>query len=293
MRFTAMLFVIFGVSIAVATFIENDYGTESARAMVYNAWWFELVLLLGMINMLVNIFQAKLYQKKKLPSFLFHLSFAVIILGAAITRYIGFEGVMSIREGDSSNTIISDKTYIQLTLNDGENIITKNEEVLFSPMKKSRFSASFSTSEEPVKIRLKEFIPNATESLQPASPGEKGFPMIEMVVTGENGRQTVIIKEGEERMFRSVWFSFDGPSEKEGVRFSMRDGQAFIQAPFDFTVMSMADQSTTEFKADSIHPFLPMQLYNLNDIMIVPRVFLENGVLKPQQTVRLLVRPGK
>ena len=61
MRFTAILFIIFGTSIAVATFIENDFGTESARAIVYNAWWFELVLILGMINMLLNIFQSKLY----------------------------------------------------------------------------------------------------------------------------------------------------------------------------------------------------------------------------------------
>ncbi len=283
MRFTAILFVVFGVSIAVATFIENDYGTESARAMVYNARWFELVMVLGMINMLVNIFRAKLYQRKKLPSFLFHLAFAVIILGAGITRYIGFEGVMSIREGASSNTIISDKTYIQVSINDGKKITTQRNEVFFSPLKKSRYQSTLQPSGDPVKVILKEFIHDATESLQPPNPGEQGVPMIEMVVTGENGRQTIILKEGEERMIRKVWFSFNGPLHKDGVRLFIREGQAFIKAPFDFTVMSMADQSTSSFKADSLHPFLPMQLYNLNDINVVPMILLENGVIKPKK----------
>jgi len=283
MRFTALLFVIFGTSIAVATFIENDYGTESARAMVYNAKWFELVLLLGMINMLVNIFRAKLYQIEKLPSFLFHLSFVIIILGAAITRYSGFEGVMSIREGESSNTIVSDKTYIQVNVKEGENTYSKSGEVLFSPLRKSRFHTSVSTSGAPLKVRLKEFIPDATESLQPANPDETGIPMIEMVVTAENGRQTVLLKEGEEKLINSVWFSFNGDSHKEGVRIYNRDGQAYIQTPFDFSVMSMADQSTSTFRADSLYPFLPMQLYTLNEIMVVPRIFLQNGVIKPQK----------
>lgn len=283
MRFTAILFVVFGVSIATATFIENDYGTTSARAVVYNAKWFELVLLLGMINLLVNIFRAKLYQKTKLPSFIFHISFVVIILGAAITRYIGFEGVMSIREGASSNTIVSDKTYIQVSVREGENSMLQSDEVFFSPLKNVRYHTSFSTSGDPLKVKLKEFLADATESLQPATGNEQGVPMIEMVVTGDNGRQTVFMREGEETRIKTLWFSFNGPQHMDGVRISNIEGQGFIQSPVDFSVMSMADQSTTNFKADSLYPIRPMQLYNINDVMIVPRIFIENGVLKPQR----------
>jgi cytochrome c-type biogenesis protein CcsB len=283
MRFTAILFVVFGISIAVATFIENDYGTASARAVVYNAFWFELVLFLGMINMIVNIFRAKLYQKKKLPSFIFHLAFVVIILGAGITRFIGFEGVMSIREGASSNTIISDKTYIEISLKDGENSIIQRDAVTFSPLKKGNYHTSLSTSGEPVEIKLKEFIPDADESVQPAGEGETGVPMIELVVTGERGRQTVILREGEEIQVKSEWISFNGSSHKNGVRISNINGQAMVQAPFDFTAMSMADRSNTSFKADSIHPILPMHLYNFNELIVVPRTFLEQGVVKPQK----------
>lgn len=283
MRFTAILFVVFGVSIAVATFIENDFGTESARAVVYNTRWFELVLLLGMINLVVNIFRAKLYQKKKLPSFVFHLAFVVIILGAGITRYIGFEGVMSIREGFSSNTIISDKTYIQLSLNEGENVQTHTELVNFSPLRKSNFHTSFKIDGKTIDVKLKEFIADATESLEPAEENEQGVPMIEMVVTGRNGRETVLMSEGEETLIRSLWFSFNGPKHKDGVRISRQNGELMIQTAFNYSVMSMSDQSTTNYSADSISPFNSMELYDLNGVSVVLMNYLDNAVTRPKK----------
>ena len=45
---------------------------------------------------------------------LLHISWILIILGAGITRYIGFEGVMPIRENASSNTFLSEKTYLTI-----------------------------------------------------------------------------------------------------------------------------------------------------------------------------------
>ncbi|HCC71552.1 MAG TPA: cytochrome C biogenesis protein CcsB, partial [Bacteroidales bacterium] len=44
--FTGVLFVVFIVAMAVATFIENDFGADSARQLIYNARWFELIFLL-------------------------------------------------------------------------------------------------------------------------------------------------------------------------------------------------------------------------------------------------------
>ena len=40
------LFVAFALSMAVATFIENDFGSPVAYSMVYSTKWFELILLL-------------------------------------------------------------------------------------------------------------------------------------------------------------------------------------------------------------------------------------------------------
>ena len=56
MLFTGILVVIFAIAIGYATFIENDYGTVTAKILIYNARWFELLLLVICINLVGSIF---------------------------------------------------------------------------------------------------------------------------------------------------------------------------------------------------------------------------------------------
>ena len=102
-RLTAILFIVYAAAMGVATFIENDYGTQTARALVYNAWWFEAIMVVFVINFFGNIFRYRLVSKEKWPVLLFHLAFLFIIIGAGIARYIGYEGLMLINEGDTTN----------------------------------------------------------------------------------------------------------------------------------------------------------------------------------------------
>ena len=111
-RLMAVLFVVFAVAMAVGTFIENDYNTDTARILVYNAWWFEMIHLFFLINFFGNIKKYQLHKKEKWASLLLHLAFIFIILGAFITRYISYEGMMPIREGATENRMYSDKTYL-------------------------------------------------------------------------------------------------------------------------------------------------------------------------------------
>ena len=85
-RLMAMLFLLFAGSMAVATFIENDFGTPTARVLVYNAWWFEAIMVFFIINFVGNVFRFKLYTKEKWATFILHLSFIFILLGAFIPR---------------------------------------------------------------------------------------------------------------------------------------------------------------------------------------------------------------
>ena len=52
----------FAIGMAVATFIENDYGTQTAKALVYNAWWFEAIMAFFIVNffgsqLVLNLFK--------------------------------------------------------------------------------------------------------------------------------------------------------------------------------------------------------------------------------------------
>ena len=100
--------ICFALSMAAATFVENDFGTQTARTLIYDAFWFELLMLLLALSFLGNIVNYRLYRRKKWPILLFHLAFLIILLGSAITRYTGFEGIMRIREGQSCLLYTSD-----------------------------------------------------------------------------------------------------------------------------------------------------------------------------------------
>ena len=93
---------------AVATFIENDFGTIEAKAYVFNAFWFMSYFFIYLLLFLYLIFlNASFFLRKKLPILFLHLSFIFILIGAGITRYVSQEGTMPISEGESEDSFIS------------------------------------------------------------------------------------------------------------------------------------------------------------------------------------------
>ncbi len=121
---------------AFATFYENDFGATAAITMVYNTIWFELLMFLMVVNLIGQIFKFKLYKKTKLTILIFHLAFVLILLGAGITRYIGYEGIIHIREGQTQNIQKSRDQFLKFDVKDG------NGSILFSDAKKMTFSTA-------------------------------------------------------------------------------------------------------------------------------------------------------
>ena len=113
------LAVLYAIAMGVATFIENDFGISTARSLIYNSLWFELLMILLMVNLVGNIIRFKMYRRKKWVVFTFHVSFLIILLGSAVTRYISFEGLMPIREGETTDVFLSEKVYLKVEIDDG------------------------------------------------------------------------------------------------------------------------------------------------------------------------------
>ena len=68
-----LLLLSFAISMAIATFIENDFGIATSWKIIYNAWWFEMIMLGLGVCFLFNIQKYKLLTLKKWPILLFHL----------------------------------------------------------------------------------------------------------------------------------------------------------------------------------------------------------------------------
>ena len=112
MPLVLVLIALYATACGVATFIESANGTPAAKASVYGTWWFEILHIWLLLSLIGCFVASKAWQRKKYASLMLHFSFIVIIVGAGITRYFGFEGSMPIQEHTSSNVIFSSEPYV-------------------------------------------------------------------------------------------------------------------------------------------------------------------------------------
>ncbi len=238
-----MLFL-FAVIIGGATFIENDYGTQTAQALVYKALWFEVFLAYFVAILVYNMAKYKSY-KSKLPVFLFHFSFLIIAIGALVTRYVGYEGVMSIREGQSSHIMVSAVKNLELEVHYAEKNATFVEELYFSTMTNNHFNTSLNVGDKEVKVTLLKYLPTAHETLVTSPKGKK---LLELKIsTGAQG-QIYYFAKGERKDFGDFYIGYDTPVTTNKPTFLIKEGTDGYSVNFPFTLktLNMNDKSSAE-----------------------------------------------
>ena len=189
-RTMAVLLLVYAASMGYATFLENDYGTPTAKALIYEAKWFELIMLLLMLNFVGNISRYRLWRREKWPVLVFHLSFILIFLGGAVTRYISFEGIMHIREGETSNEIITDKNFFKIQIEEKGDVLNYEDiPYLMSPLHKN-FKATYQFHDNKISVKALDYIQRKKDSivLNPA-----GTEYLHLVSTGQSGRENIYI----------------------------------------------------------------------------------------------------
>jgi len=268
-RLMAVLFIVFAAAMAAGTFIENDYNTDTARILVYNARWFEVIMVFFVINFLGNIKRYQLLQKSKWASLLLHLSFILIITGAFITRYISFEGMMPIREGEVSNQIFSDKVYLNVFVDgnyQGEmKRRTFEEPLLMSPITNNHFSISETFDEIPFEIEYKDFIMGAKEVIKEDA---NGVLFLKLVESGDGTRHEHYLKEGEVQNIHNILFAFN--KFTPGAVNITKVSEAYtIQAPFEGNFMRMADKFQGNVEKDKVQALMLRSLYHLGGAQFV------------------------
>ncbi|RDU73193.1 cytochrome c-type biogenesis protein CcsB [Helicobacter aurati] len=109
---------LYAACIGWATFVERDYGTLVANDVIYHSWWFELLNVWLLLNILGCLRQS-MRIGVKISMLIFHFSFVIIIIGAGITRFYGFEGNLVLKNGETSSFITSTQNFL--------NVLVSNE----------------------------------------------------------------------------------------------------------------------------------------------------------------------
>lgn len=287
MRVAVMVLFIFGAMIGLATFIENDYGTQTAKALIYSARWFEFFLFFFIAVLLFNIVQYKVYRKAKWSVFLFHSAFLVIAIGAAVTRYIGYEGVMHIREGASSNTMVSDVKVLQVEAKQGENTAHFETSYFFSSLTKENATNGFynflrlvlpsnsidqtlHVGEQKVQVELLKYYPSAIQQFVPDP--KNGKKVIALKVSNGTEGKDIYLSKGDHYDAETFVISFDDAHEHEDTRphFKIVDrGDALeVMTAFDLQTLAMDTQEEANL-TQGTNPLEQRKLYRFDQNMLV------------------------
>ncbi len=276
-QLSGTLLLIFAFVTGAATFIENDLGTLAARFLVYEACWFELLIALMAVNILGGIFKYKLYKRKKYTVLLFHISFVIILSGAAITRYTSYEGNMSIREGQKSNQIISEHSYLQLLIKQQGKEYRFEEKKMFSTFKQNSFDKRIEFAGQQCRLSFVEFFQAAAETIV-EDPG--GSPIISFVTVGKNGRENLFLRQGESIIIGGKILSFESDKEENVVNIRTKNEQLFFTSPTPGFITSMADGKASKLESNKKHTFSPMTLYRFGNTQIVIKKFYPKALIK-------------
>lgn len=270
------LFIILGAAMGIATFIENDFGTNAAKAMVYNSWWFEGAFALLAFNLVGHIFKHRMLQWSKLPVLLFHASFFIILLGAAVTRHWGYEGLMHIREGASSSHIFSTQTFVTVKTTVNGQTDSLSKEVLFSTI--SPFECNITTANG-IKVKSNAFIPNA--SLQPIED-PTGMPHAILVGAAGMGRQEQIMVPGQHAIISGIELAFES-ADTTSADFRMVARGSMLKFVSNQPVAQMQMQSgqNDTLPANTEHTFYTGMLYSIGEARLVLKQYFPAAIMSP------------
>lgn len=284
MRMIALGLLIFLVAIAKATFIESDYGTPASKIAIYNTRWFEILLLYLTIGLVVNIFRYRMFRAEKVAVLAFHVSFIIIIIGAALTRFVGFEGTMPLKQGEISNLMFSADPYLVIRANDLKHQFEYEEQRWLSEGRENPFSVNFQLPEKKkVTIDYVSYQENFIDTIVQAD--SLSGRALEFVIGGK----TKYLFDESQVNLGGLSFSFNLEKPEPGLRVFEQGDSLVVESKVPFEKIDMMrlsvedrqnnriDSSAVEqIPSDTIVSFEPSKLYTIGNESIMFRGLKNN-----------------
>ena len=293
-RAMVILLFLFALAIGVATFVENSYDTITARQVIYNTRYFELILFLLALNFLYNIKRYKLLSLKKISLFIFHIGFVIVIIGAGITRYIGYEGVMIIPEKSSVDHIYSTKANLQFKVISIEDSIqySYSLEHYFTDLTSKYFIHEFNfPNKGNVLIEYKDYIKHAKKVI--VSDTVDGTSILEIVGPS---MESIIIESGDIVNKGGINFSLNNNTNLGGLSFYTVNNKIQLYSSYDCYSIDMASLSIEDrqknidlipkdtLKKDTLYTVKTRSLINVNNYQIMIKSLHNNSKLSLKES---------
>ncbi|MFI3303565.1 MAG: cytochrome c biogenesis protein CcsA [Rikenellaceae bacterium] len=122
-RVSLLLLLAYATLLAVATGVESAKGTTIANDYIYKSVWFIALQLLMVVTSVGVMIKTQLIKRKLYGVVTLHIALIMILAGALTTHIFGYEGMLRLREGQSSN---------HMMITDSQGMIVRSYELPFT-----------------------------------------------------------------------------------------------------------------------------------------------------------------
>jgi cytochrome c-type biogenesis protein CcsB len=299
MKMMTLGLLIFFVAIGAATIIESIYNIQAAKLFIYNAIWFEILLTFLGFNLIANIFRSKMYKPEKIASFMFHLAFIVILIGSGVTRFFSFEGMMLIREGESSDVIYTADPHVKVFINDGKMQYKYDRTHFMSTVEPNFFNKLLGSNYFSLDIDFPgrkneitvEYVKFESKMVDTLTIGKDIKGTVLDIVT--DGKKSNYLAQNNFMFVGDIPISFDKNDAAQGVNIKLINGEIKLRTDLPMRYLPMSEmqkvrQSGGEV-SDSMYvevpvgewvPFKTTTLYLVNGQQFVFKQAYENAEMR-------------
>ena len=262
------LLLLFAIALAFGTFVENSYGVEAAHVLVYHSWWLELILFTLSINMIANFIRYKMYKREKLTIGTFHLAFILIIIGAGITRYFGSEGIVHIREGASTNILVSNETKFNIFAEYQGEHQSLSKPADRASLAGKKLSGEIKIGGKTIGINSINYLIDAQRSVEPDNQGEA---MIELVTALNGAMKNDILRSGQVITSNSTTIGFNADAN---IRFMLKGDSLKLSSKDTITSMDMQGTEGRHLIPGTVVSCAEKVIYRIGSTVLVIKRFL-------------------
>ncbi|MDO8631255.1 MAG: cytochrome c biogenesis protein ResB [Phycisphaerales bacterium] len=202
----SVVLVLVLVALACATVYESMHGTERALAVFYTSRWFQALLALLVIGVMVALATRFPFSKAKIGFVLTHASIAVILVGALVTRFFAIDGQLALLEGESSKELRS-ASGERLTLTNRATGAVAGVDL--NPAVFGRLDAAERPSQEKltldgVEIGVARYLPDSVATTSVANDSPQPRTAVEISLSQTSDEEHVWVFAGDTTRIRGV-----------------------------------------------------------------------------------------
>ncbi|MGB0975814.1 MAG: cytochrome c biogenesis protein CcsA [Prolixibacteraceae bacterium] len=265
---SAFLFVLIAIALGFATILETLYDTTTAKEWIYDSIWLEVVYIFFCINLILNIFKYRWFKNGKISIGLFHISFLFIFLGAFITRYYSHEGIVHIREGESTNQYLTRDNYLSLKVDE----VKKEKKMLLS----NHLSNHYHLTNQNIKVKTSNYQPSVEKKL---APNPTGDAHIELVLIQNYRSEKYILQQEEEIEIngKGILFSNDHQSD---IVISIEKGKPILSSKVVCREQEIKTAHNKIYPAQQKIRIRPQHVYMIDGIQLILISYLPKSIIQ-------------